>query len=159
LGHGEIFCEIDPIRKTVTAHSIGYAVDPSPLVLSIGGRNWEGYRVRVLNPHFVLDGKEFPPNWREIAREMERAEAFPHRTNVEFLRRLARGRMELRIHERGVGETLSCGSGSIAAAAVAHEIFGHPDRLEVCMAGGSLEVQLEKNGATIRGPVSRIVPR
>jgi diaminopimelate epimerase len=154
---GVVPCEINPADGTVTAHSIGYAVDPRPLTLAVAGQIWKGYRVQVSNPHFVLPADPIPADWRAIAAQMEREDAFPGRTNVEFLGELGKGKIDLRIHERGVGETPSCGSGSIAAAAIAHGILGHPSHLEVHMHGGVLAVELARDGAAIRGPVRRIL--
>lgn len=74
--------------------------------------------LNVGNPQCVVVVEEFPANWRETGAELERHPRFPNRTNVSFLRVLDPHRIEVRIWERGVGETNSSGTGSTGAAAV-----------------------------------------
>jgi len=88
-------------------------------------------------------------DWRRLGRAIESHTAFPERTNVEFVRVLNRGHVEARVWERGVGETLSSGTGACAAA-VASMIAGHTDR-HVCvrMPGGLLEVLWREDGEVL----------
>ena len=68
--------------------------------------------------------------------------------NAEFVVREAPGRIRLRVHERGVGETQSCGTGVVAAAAA----MGDADRYTVVVPGGILEVDLAGDEAVLTGP-------
>jgi diaminopimelate epimerase len=79
---------------------------------------------------------------------------FPRRTNVEFVAVVPAG-LRMRVWERGVGETLSCGSGASAAAAVAHRRGLVGDRTTVTVPGGVLELEI---GETVRlgGPVHHV---
>jgi len=81
------------------------------------------------NPHCAVFIERFPASieWHQIGREIESHPFFPHRTNVEFVHVLNRGEIEVLFWERGVGETLSSGSGS-SAAAVASILKGLTDR-------------------------------
>jgi diaminopimelate epimerase len=74
--------------------------------------------VSMGNPHCAVFHDRFPARieWHEIGREIENHPFFPNRTNVEFVRVLNRGEIEVLFWERGVGETLSSGSCSSAAA-------------------------------------------
>jgi diaminopimelate epimerase len=73
---------------------------------------------------------------------LECDERFPHRTNVEFVAIDSRDHIRMRVWERGVGETLSCGTGACAAAAAAHR-RGLVDALvTVAVPGGELRVSL-----------------
>ncbi len=74
--------------------------------------------VSVGNPHCDIFVDRFPARieWHQIGREIEIHPFFPRRTNVEFIRVLNRNEIEVLFWERGVGETLSSGSGSCAAA-------------------------------------------
>jgi diaminopimelate epimerase len=72
---------------------------------------------------------------------VERHEAFPNRTNVSFWTELAPDRIRARIFERGVGETLSSGTGA-SGAAVAHVLRGGDSPVTVRMDGGELEVEV-----------------
>jgi diaminopimelate epimerase len=83
--------------------------------------NRKTYPVTVVsmgNPHCSLFVDQFASRieWLEIGREIECHPFFPNRTNVEFVRLVGRDEIEVLFWERGVGETLSSGSGSCAAA-------------------------------------------
>lgn len=113
--------------------------------------------VDVGNPHCVLlvDDERSAPvaGW---GRALERHARFPWRTNVEFLAHRA-GRLRLRVWERGVGETLACGSGACAAAVVAREkgLSEWPVSLE--LPGGVLAVDADSSGILeLSGPVEEI---
>ncbi|HEV2853017.1 MAG TPA: diaminopimelate epimerase [Thermoanaerobaculia bacterium] len=95
---------------------------PESLTVEAGGASREGYRLTVGVPHFVLlwpEGLERAPV-RELGAEIRRHPAFgAPGTNVNFVRFPAPDRMEIRTFERGVeDETLSCGTGALASAAV-----------------------------------------
>ncbi|HEX9941561.1 MAG TPA: diaminopimelate epimerase [Thermoanaerobaculia bacterium] len=95
---------------------------PRELAVDAGGRPYAGYRILVGVPHFVLlwpAGLESAPV-RELGREIRHHPAFgAPGTNVNFVRFPGERRMEIRTYERGVEEeTLSCGTGALAGAAV-----------------------------------------
>jgi diaminopimelate epimerase len=71
---------------------------------------------------------------------IERHEAFPKGANVEFVRVLSPQRIEMRVWERGSGETLACGTGACAAAVVARVLRDTDPRVTVALPGGELEV-------------------
>jgi diaminopimelate epimerase len=125
------------------------AIGPS-VVVQVGEKSWPATSVDVGNPHAVavvdageLDGLDLcqPPSW-------EPTEAFPDGVNVEFVVREAPGRIRLRVHERGVGETSSCGTGVVAAAAA----MADADHYTVEVPGGILEVDLAGEEAVLTGP-------
>ena len=66
------------------------------------------------NPHCSIEVNDFDWDWRSCGREIETHPFFPRRTNVEFYRVISRHSIEVRFWERGVGETLSSGTGSSA---------------------------------------------
>jgi diaminopimelate epimerase len=74
--------------------------------------------VSMGNPHCAVFVDQFPARieWQQAGREIESHPFFPNRTNVEFVRVLSRKEIEVLFWERGVGETLSSGSGSCGAA-------------------------------------------
>ena len=74
---------------------------------------------------------------------IEHHEAFPNRTNVSFWTELAPDRIRARIFERGVGETLSSGTGA-SGAAVAHVLRGGDSPVTVVLDGGELEVDVDE---------------
>jgi len=73
----------------------------------------------VGNPQAAILCADFPANWRGIGAEIERHAMFPNRTNVSFVRALDEHTIDVVFYERGVGETMSSGTGSSGAAAAA----------------------------------------
>ena len=77
---------------------------------------------------------------------------FPQRTNVGFATVVSSRRLDLRVWERGSGETLACGSGAAAAAALAHRRGLTGPKVTVMLPGGPLEVEVEGDRVWIEGP-------
>jgi diaminopimelate epimerase len=110
--------------------------------LSAAGREWEFQHVSIGNPQCaiqVADGLE-ELDLGEIGPPIERHELFPNRTNVSFFR-VDGDRVRARIFERGVGETLSSGTGASGAAVAVH-LGGVPSPITVVLDGGELEVEI-----------------
>jgi diaminopimelate epimerase len=110
------------------------------------------------NPHcsiFVADFSSL--DWESLGRELETNPLFPNRTNVEFVNVMSRKEIAVRFWERGVGHTLSSGTGSCAAT-VASILDGRTERqVRVQTQAGSLLVAWPENGEIIlTGPVERI---
>jgi diaminopimelate epimerase len=110
------------------------------------------------NPHcsiFVADFSSL--EWESLGREIETNPLFPNRTNVEFVNVISRKEIAVRFWERGVGHTLSSGTGSCAAT-VASILDGRTERqVRVQTQAGSLLVAWPENGEIIlTGPVERI---
>jgi len=101
--------------------------------------------------------KAHADDWEGLGREIETHPLFPNRTNVEFVRVISRHEIEVRFWERGVGPTMSSGTGSCAAA-VASILNGLTDRqVRVRTEAGSLQVEWPENGEVVlTGPVERI---
>jgi diaminopimelate epimerase len=110
--------------------------------LEAGGRNWAFQHVSIGNPQCAIavpDGLE-ELELAAIGPEIERHELFPNRTNVSFFA-VDGDRVRARIFERGVGETLSSGTGACGAA-VAAVLDGAASPLVVALDGGHLEVEV-----------------
>jgi diaminopimelate epimerase len=115
----------------------------------IDGRNYRA--VSVGNPHavtFVDDPAAAPV--REVGPQVEHAVVFPEGANVEFVT-AEDGCLRLRVWERGVGETLACGTGAVAAAAAAHQRGDVGTDVPVDLPGGRLRVELIDGQAWITG--------
>jgi diaminopimelate epimerase len=112
------------------------------------GTTYRGDAVGIGNPHFVLFVDDVA-----VARvdrhgpHLEVDERFPNHTNVEFVQILGRDRGRMRVWERGVGETLSCGTGVCAASAAAYRRGLVDDRLVMEVPGGEHHVEL---GTTVK---------
>ncbi len=111
------------------------------------------------NPHAVYFQDQPVESYplHEVGPAVEHHKLFPNRTNFEVVRVLSPGRAEMRVWERGVGETLSCGSGA-AAAMVAARLLGLADStLELRVPGGVLELEWDGEGdVMLSGPVAEV---
>jgi diaminopimelate epimerase len=129
--------------------------EPEVLVQPAG---WETLRARpadVGNPHAVafvddLDALALhrSPTWSPEGR-------FPDGVNLEFIRRIGSQHIQMRVFERGSGETRSCGTGTCAAAAVAAVEAGETGRpitYRVDVPGGTVEVELDDHQTYLTGP-------
>jgi diaminopimelate epimerase len=125
-------------------------VDRKTLTLSL---------VSMGNPHAVSflsqPVADFP--LAEIGPKVERHPMFPQRTNFEIARVLSRAKIEARVWERGVGETLACGSGACAIA-VAAQLLDYVDKqVDIILAGGTLTVWWDTVGEVLlSGPVEEV---
>ncbi len=157
------FVTVEMGRATFRAADIpmkGQAPEPVgvPLTLPDGPR-LTVTAVSVGNPHCVvfrdqLDETEV----KRLGPAIERHEAFPQRTNVQFARVHGRDLVEIMIWERGAGWTLASGSSScgVAAAAVRSGLCGH-GRIRVRMPGGELVVHVREDWSLrLEGPVEEV---
>ena len=110
-----------------------------------------GIPVSVGNPHFVVFVDEFRPGWQAEAAEMGRHHDFQYSINVELVRVVGRHEIEARFFERGVGETLSSGTGSCASAVAAIASGRAESPLKVLTPGGVQSVRWEGE-VFLRGP-------
>ncbi len=101
----------------------------------------KGIPVSMGNPHFVILVDEFRPQWKELAAEIAVHRDFPNGTNVEMVRVVNEHEIHVRIWERGVGETLSSGTGSSASAAAAIHIGRAKSPVRVITSGGAQTVE------------------
>jgi diaminopimelate epimerase len=143
LGEGEI-------RQSQPILDYPLVIDGEKLGLSI---------LSMGNPHAVSflsqPVADFP--LAEIGPKVERHPMFPQRTNFEVARVLSRGEIEARVWERGVGETLACGSGACAIA-VAAQLLGYVGRqVDIILDGGTLTVSWDGVGEVLlNGPVEEV---
>lgn len=122
------------------------------VTIEAAGRTFQAHPADVGNPHavcFVDDIEALDlgpaPAWSPV-------EAFPNGVNVEFVQVMEAGVLRMRVHERGVGETLSCGTGVVAAAAVYRAISGHDGPVQVMVRGGELTATFEDGHVWLTGP-------
>lgn len=102
-----------------------------------------GTAVTTGSAHFVALVAELPgeAEFHSKSHALEAHPLFPERTSVMWAAPAGPDRLRVRIWERGVGETLGCGTGSLAVAAVARRLLGMPSRLAVDNPGGTVEVE------------------
>jgi len=132
------------------------AASPFGLEATFHGVTYQGDAVGIGNPHLVLLVDD--PAEARVTQHGPRLEhdgRFPKATNVEFVAVSGEDQLTMRVWERGVGETLSCGTGVCAAAAVAHRRGLVGAVVVVRVPGGEHRVEL---GETVRlhGPVTHV---
>ncbi|MFQ9314944.1 diaminopimelate epimerase [Dysgonomonas mossii] len=132
---------LDPVQIPVK-------VDKEPVLnfpLDIDGKIWEISCVSMGNPHAVV----FTTGIKEldlpvIGPKFEKHPIFPRKTNTEFIEVVDRKTLNMRVWERGAGETLACGTGACAAA-VAAILNGYCDRkITIHLIGGDLEIEWDE---------------
>ena len=122
--------------------------------LDVAGETVEISAISLGNPHAVLlvDDVDTAPVER-LGPAIERHSRFPQRTNVGFACPITRSKIRLRVWERGVGETLACGSGACAAAVACHRLGRIDEEIEVELPGGIASGRWSGQGPVfLRGP-------
>lgn len=111
--------------------------------IEVCGREWEMTCVSMGNPHAVvfIDTPVGEFALEQVGPHFENHERFPRRINTEFVRVLDRHTMEMRVWERGAGETLACGTGACATAVAAILNGLCERRVTVRLLGGDLEIE------------------
>jgi len=124
--------------------------------LSVGGRSWTALGVDVGNPHAVVEVSDVAEAGQLTEPPAYDTAVYPDGVNVEFVAAVGERHVRMRVHERGSGETRSCGTGACAAAMMAERHAGSPPRpttYRVDVPGGRLAVTLRDDGhAVLTGP-------
>jgi diaminopimelate epimerase len=143
--------------KTVTRHGdaftadLGVATIHGETKVSVDGRTWPAQHVDTGNPHAVVMVDDLADAGRLFDEPAYDEALFPTGVNVEFVVRRGPDHIAMRVHERGSGETRSCGTGACAAAVAA--AGGVPGRWRVDVPGGALEVSRDESGRVfLTGP-------
>jgi len=128
-------------------HTAGYSM------ATVEGTGFEGLIVDVGNPHLACV-TEVPVDQLDLTVPPGHDPAvFPHGVNVEFVNVVSEGEVRMRVHERGVGETRSCGTGTVAAVAAALNADGRSSGVaDVEVPGGRVRVVLTEDASTLSGP-------
>ena len=124
------------------AQAIEYSLESQKMgVLSIG------------NPHAIIILKDIDgENIEAIATRLQNSDYFPESVNVGFMQILSKNEINLRVIERGVGETLACGSGACAAVIHGIQLGLLENEVEVQLKGGSAFVEYNGDSVYLSGP-------
>ncbi len=119
-----------------------------------------GYNVSAVNtgvPHAVIFVETLDLDLMRVAPKIRHDPVFPKGANVNFVQVISKNEIAIRTYERGVeAETLSCGTGSVACAAVAHRLGKTGREVNVNTKGGDLRITLSKDGAFMEGTAERV---
>ncbi|MDO5075712.1 diaminopimelate epimerase [Corynebacterium sp.] len=152
--------EADACDATVSV-SMGPAAVTGLSTCTVGEHHFAGLAVDMGNPHLacVIPGLR-PAELAALPIELPPVideDFFPHGVNVEVLTELVDGHVHMRVHERGAGETRSCGTGTVAAARAALADKERTDgTVIVHVPGGEVRVTIAGESSTLTGP-SKIV--
>ena len=127
--------------------------------LQAGGVQYILGVVSMGNPHAVLQVENVDTaDVAGIGSLLERHERFPKRVNVGFMQVLDRGHIRLRVHERGAGETLACGTGACAATVIGLQWGLLDERVRVELPGGELQIRWQGQGSPVwmTGPAQTV---
>ena len=135
-------CSVEMGRASTGSKDFPAGGEDGRGTLEAGGRSWEFQHVSIGNPQCaIVVGDELEGlDLGEVGPGIEGHALFPNRTNVSFLR-IEGSRVRARIFERGVGETLSSGTGAGGAAVTAF-LRGAASPIVVELDGGELEVEI-----------------
>lgn len=108
--------------------------------------------VSLGNPHTVV----YVNNLNEIplmswGKKIENYKIFPEKTNVEFVEIIDENNLKMRVWERGVGETLACGTGACASAAISAKKGYTSDKINVELKGGNLKINIKNDNIYMTG--------
>ena len=139
-----------PMEGPPEAEAIGVEIP-------LDGQTLEATCVSMGNPHcavFVDSVAAYPVD--DIGPQVENHALFPNRTNVDFVEVRDRERLVVRVWERGVGETLACGTGACASLVASKLNQKCGDRATVIVPGGPLEVRWEEGSVFLTGPARHV---
>lgn len=136
----------------VPAMKNSYQLEVNGMMLTVGA-------VSMGNPHAIIrvsSTQEAPV--KEIGTALETSPYFPERVNVGFLEVINRNKARLRVHERGTGETLACGSGACAAMAWGRLMGWLEPEADIELLGGQLTLAWNGLGHSVwmRGPAETV---
>lgn len=120
-------------------------VDNIKYIIEIENKQYQIYPVSMGNPHavcFVQDVEKI--DIAKIGKIIENYKYFPNKTNVEFVQIIDRENIKVRVWERGVGETNSCGTGACASSIIAIKEKYVNDNLKVNLVGGNLKIDYDR---------------
>lgn len=125
--------------------------------ISLNGKEVRATSLSLGNPHcvvFVDKVDTYPVS--DVGPKIERHKLFPKRTNVEFVQILSKKEMHVRTWERGVGETLACGTGACASVVAANLLEKTGERVTVHLLGGDLKVEYLNGTVFMDGSAEKV---
>jgi diaminopimelate epimerase len=123
------------------------------LSISHAGKSYRAQAVTAPNPHAVVIVDDLTSvGDLKTAPTLETTGVFEDGVNVEFVEKISNKEVKIKVHERGSGETLSCGTGACAVAAVLHEQTSE-NQILVNVAGGLLQIDFKDDEILMTGPV------
>jgi diaminopimelate epimerase len=141
LDDGRVRVDMGEPRFAPAAIPLDVAVEAESYAIDVAGRAVDVGAVSMGNPHALVEVDDIATAAVGVlGPQIEHAAAFARGCNVGFAERRARDHIALRVWERGVGETLACGSGACAAVAILRRRGAVDADVRVDLPGGTLDI-------------------
>ena len=144
--------------EKIPAKAFGESIIDTPI--TVNGKDYNITAISMGNPHAVVFCDEIDSlNLNEIGPGFEHHEMFPEQVNTEFIRVIDDKSLQMRVWERGSGETFACGTGACAAvvAAVVNGYCKHDTEITVHLVGGDLFITYTLDGRVfMRGGATKV---
>ncbi|MGJ9414118.1 diaminopimelate epimerase [Aeromicrobium sp. CF4.19] len=153
--------QVTPLPDGELSVDMGVGTWGSTSKIFAGGHVWEAQDVRTGNPHAVVFVDRLDDAGSLLQAPEHDPETYPEGVNVEFVQRRGPAHVAMRVHERGSGETLSCGTGACAVGLTAARFDGvdRPATYRVDVPGGILHVTWRPDDHLILSGPAQIVAR
>lgn len=170
-GQKTLFLEVKDNKVTRVTVDMGEPILDGPQIpvaaagqiinqpLEVDGKSYQVTCVSMGNPHCVTFVDAVAPlELEKIGPKFEHHSFFPHRVNTEFIRVVSPTELDMRVWERGSGETWACGTGACAAAVAAALNKKAGRRVTIHLRGGDLEIEWreEDNHVYMTGPAEEV---
>jgi diaminopimelate epimerase len=153
-GHAEFWFKAEIGKPKFASEDVPF-IGPEPLdhvlnlPLMVEGIEYSVSAVNMGNPVACIFVEDFDPDWRTIGGQMETHEKFPQRANIVFVKVIDRENIELRIWERGAGETAASGTCSSGAAVLSALLSKTGRAVSVQSEGGTTDVLWRDDGEVV----------
>ena len=151
---------VDMGKPVLHPNQIPFSMNQEQVLYSLPinkDQHYDIHAISVGNPHAVMLVPDTThANVSDIGKLISQHPLFPEQCNAGFMQIIDKNHIRLRVYERGCGETRACGSGAVAAAAVARLFHQLNEQITVTLPGGDLIVDWPSTEATIRltGPAT-----
>ena len=149
----------EPLTHAGKVLSHDYDVGKLTHTLNILGNDYDVIDISMGNPHTVIFVPELTDDLvLNVGKEIEAHPYYENRTNVEFVKVINSNTLQMRVYERGSGETYACGTGSCATAVAYSLKYGVNEEVTVKLIGGDLKIHWSKedNHVYMDGPATKV---
>jgi diaminopimelate epimerase len=150
-------CRVDLGEPVFTPPNIPMIGETPDTTTVVGTRTMELHALSMGNPHAVIACQNVAEeDCVAIGGWLNQQPLFPQGVNVELLEKISAHEFNLRVYERGAGETMACGSGACAAAVVACKHFAATSPVRLNLPGGTLTVDCQPKHTWLSGPTTTV---
>ncbi len=159
LDNGEVEVDMGIPEFMPSAIPIDTTAEQSTYTLNVNGEEISFVAVSMGNPHAVIIVEStLTAAVSTLGPILESHSFFPHKTNVGFMQIVSRSEINLRVYERGVGETQACGTGACAAVVAGIHLGLLDSEVKTNLTGGTLMIRWEGRGTSVimTGPATTV---